>query len=653
MSNKLTNVFVTIMVAFAAFFTQPVSAQNINNMVRLANVVPAALSQAKYLKHHDPSSMLKMTVVLKLRNTEQLHEYLDEVRDSNSSAYQKFLTPQQFTQMYGPTTNDVNAVIDYLESHGMHVADVSSNNLAIHATAQSGVVEQALGVKINDYVYQGRNVFGTEENPQFPSNVADTVQTVLGLNDLVQFHPMLVKATDIKPLTSSPPGYSPLQIATAYNWPSITNTANGAGAIIAIATADSHGFSTSDPDTFWSYYGLPTHSLSVINVDGTGTAIDGITETTIDTERAGAMAPGASLKIYVGVNNSFQTFYDVYNAIISANQAQIMTTSWGAPESVVGSYAQADDALFMEAAAEGIAVFAAAGDWGSYDGTSNPDTADYPSSDPYVVAAGGTTLTLNANNTIADETAWSCVYSNGICPGTGGAQSAIFPEPSWQVGPGVPQNGVRNTVDMSMDADPNTGYSVYVAGNWTGIPFGGTSFVAPELAGLFAIQFSLSGTRLAQANSAIYIDANSSTYSQDFHDITAGCNGYFCAGPGWDHPTGWGSPNATNLIAHIGSGSALSPPINLSAEYIRCVNKIDKYLISWQAGPVGHPSAYDLDYEYGQQGWVVLYYGPLTTHNLTLTPGYNVTVRVRATNGKIWSSYTSISFAGSPCNNNN
>lgn len=340
-----------------------------------------------------------------------------------------------------------------------------------------------------------------------------------------------------------------------------------------------------------------------------------------------------------------------------------MTTSFGAQiDDWTTGDLQDGDQWFEQMAAQGIAVFAADGDGGSSDCRNAPCTpttnmADYPSADPYVAAAGGTSLILNGNNTIASETAWSYSCNGSTCGGTGGAISnyivnsmTYWPEPSWQTGNGVPQNGYRNTSDISMDADPNTGYSLYFGGGWEAVMYGGTSFVAPQLAGLFADQISLSGgARFGQANEAIYVDANSSDYSTDFHDITSGSNGAFSAGPGWDHPTGWGSINASELLTHIGSGAALSPPIDLKREYVGCPSNSDIYDVSWQPGPVGKPTEYDLEVEIGQGGWDTVYEGSLKIQSVNLPPNSNVSIRVRATNGVVWTVYDTILLTTAPC----
>jgi kumamolisin len=503
--------------------------------------VPRILARSEWVAPHSLLATIPVTLALKLRHPHALDAFLRAVRDPTSPLYRQYLTPQEFTRLYGPSPATVARVEAYLRSEGFRVTGVSRNLMLVRATAPTATVERAFSVSIGDYIHGPMRFYAAASDPHLPAAIAADVQSVLGLNDAPLFRPMLVPNRRVT-AQATPSGYSPQQIATAYDWPSITNTQNGAGVVIANATAESSNLSTSDLDTFWNTYGLPTHTVNVIDVDGNSGSTGGTIETTIDEERSGAMAPGATLDVYDAASATDSDFTDTYNTIVNDNTAQVVTTSWGEPESDASSSTlTTDDNIFKQAAAQGMSVFAAAGDNGSSDGTSNPDTADYPASDPYVVACGGTTLTLNSNNTIASETAWS---------DTGGAVSAVFSEPSWQVGNGVPQNGYRNTSDIAMDADPNTGYSVYEGGSWS--VYGGTSFVAPQMAGLIAVKDSETGSRLGQANVLIYNDANTSNYSTDFNDITSGSNGAFSAGPGWDHPTGWGSPIATNLIAHLG-----------------------------------------------------------------------------------------------------
>ena len=529
------------------------------NVMMMHGVVPKVVARAVYLRNHNPSAFMTVTVGLKLNHEHALDAFLRALEDPANPSYHHFLTPAEFTHAYGPTRAQVSSVEGYLQSEGVEVTGVSRNRLLIHTQGAAQSYEHALGVVLNDYTYHGRTFYAPSHDPVVPLAISGFVQSFIGLSDAAIMRPMIIRApvvANVYPTASSTPsGYSPEQIATVYDWPSITNTANGSGVTIANATAESTNLSVSDLDTFWNQYGLPNHTVTVIAVDGTTRSTGGTIETTIDEERSGAMAPGATLLVYDADSATDQDFTDTYNKIVTDNTAEVMTTSWGEPEADASSTTlSTDDGIFKQAAAQGMSVFAAAGDNGSSDGTSNSDTADFPSSDPYVLAAGGTTLTLTSSGTRSSEIAWSS---------GGGAESSVFSEPSWQVGNGVPQNGFRNTSDLAMDADPNTGYSVYEGGSWS--VYGGTSFVAPQLAGLWADGVSDdSGTRLGQANQAEYGVANSSNYANDFYDVTSGSNGAFNAGVGWDHPTGWGTPVATNLIANIvtptGGGGGVAAP---------------------------------------------------------------------------------------------
>jgi hypothetical protein len=180
-----------------------------------------------------------------------------------------------------------------------------------------------------------------------------------------------------------------------------------------------------------------------------------------------------------------------------------------------------------------VAITVATGDFG------NDEVAQYPSTSPYVVAVGGTSLSRSGNS--FTETAWSKAAST--C-------SHGEPKPTWQ--PAVPGCATRATADVSAVADPNnTGIAVYDAG-WRVL--GGTSAAAPIIAATFA----LSGTPRATDNPASYLYANAAY----LRDITSGsngsCGGSLChAGPGWDGPTGLGTPIAVEAFAWY-------PPIRLS-----------------------------------------------------------------------------------------
>ncbi len=528
----------------------------------------ALLQKATEIGPHATDSNIEITIGLKLRNEAKLKSFLQQVQNAASPVYHQWLTPKEFTERYGPSKAQVTQVVQFLKSHRIKVRNVSSNRILIHTEATTAAYEQAFGIEINDYKLEGRSFYSTTDSPRLPREIAPLVTNILGLNHGVQmrlhsfFKPLgsaVARGASPHDVTAPPPSltsFSPLQIAQAYDWPNITHATNGAGVTVAILTANSSWVAWNEsPHIFWGAYGLPDHVVNVIPVDGDDANIGGMAETLLDIEMAGAMAPGAALNVYVAADRKLQTFVDMYNQFVTDDTSDVMTTSWGWPEAD-GSVAVTTDQIFMQAAAQGISMFAAAGDAGSGDGTGRDIVADYPSSSLYITAANGTQLSISdLEGTYGSEVVWNDADCFHQGPGsTGGAISHLFERPGWQRGPGLPQDvDMRMNSGIGLTASCSHPMVVYNEG-WQ--VSAGTSAVAPMLAGLFAVAVSRNGDdRLGQSNSLIYADANVN-YSSDFHDVTAGSNGAFEAGPDWDHPTGWGSVNAARLIAHVAVSGA-------------------------------------------------------------------------------------------------
>jgi uncharacterized repeat protein (TIGR01451 family) len=526
------------------------------------------LEKATKLGPHAQQSRIKLMLALKLRHEAKLKSFLEQVQNPASPEYHQWLTPAEFTHRYGPTKTDVARVVSFLKARGIKVTDVSSNRTLIHTKATTASYEHAFGLHVNDYARHGRRFYSTEDTPKLPRTLAPLVANILGLNNAVRMRP---ESLHMQPLASArglgprqaPPAslkrLNPLQIAHAYDYPSITNSANASGVNIAILTATSSGLaSLSDPHDFWAAFGLPDHSINVIPVGGDNGVRRGMGETLLDVEYSGAMGPGATLNVYVAADPRLATFTSMYNKFANDTNAdgtaknQVMTTSWGSPETIGGKADEANEQIFEQAAAEGISMFAAAGDNGSSDGTNQKNIADYPSSSIYVAAANGTQLNISdLDGAYGSEVVWNDASCFGGAPGaTGGAISQLFTKPGWQKGPGVPADiDMRMNSGLAATASCSEPMLVIENGQW--ILTAGTSAVAPQLAGIFAMAVHRRASPLGQSNKLIYSDANAN-YETDFHDVTDGNNGAFKAAGHWDHPTGWGSPNVRKLLSHIG-----------------------------------------------------------------------------------------------------
>ena len=240
----------------------------------------------------------------------------------------------------------------------------------------------------------------------------------------------------------------------------------------------------------------------------------------------------------------------------------VLSMSWGFAEgqSVFASDEATYDSTFN---VPGVTFVASTGDYGGAD-------PEYPAFSPNVVAVGGTSLTLNADNSYNSETGWGYYSSSmGAFIGSGGGISIYEAEPAYQQG--VQSTGGRTTPDVSLVADPATG--AWIADPYNldpSNPFeivGGTSLSAPAWAGLVAlVNQGRAAAGESSLNSVGPTDTQQSLYmlpKSDYNSIASGNNGY-SAGAGYNLVTGLGTPVANllvpDLIAYHGPGTSYSGP---------------------------------------------------------------------------------------------
>jgi subtilase family serine protease len=317
---------------------------------------------------------------------------------------------------------------------------------------------------------------------------------------------------------NSPTGLAPATIKSAYGFS--TSPTAGAGKTIAIVDAYDDPSAESDLNVFSSQFGLPGCTTAngcfakVNQAGGTGyprTDTGWALEISLDVQWAHAIAPGAKILLVEASSNSFANLLAAED--YAKTHAQYVSNSWGASEF---SGESAYDGHFAQT---GVSFFVSSGDAGL--------PAEYPSASPNVISVGGTTLTFGPTGALASETGWSS--SGGGCSSYETATSAQASFSQYgQTGCG----GKRSTPDVSLDADPSSGVSVYDSTRYQGqkgwFRVGGTSASAP----MWAARSAAAG---AVVNAA-YVYANSITY----RDITSGSNGAPCL-TGFDLVTGRGS----------------------------------------------------------------------------------------------------------------
>ncbi|MDE3155266.1 MAG: peptidase S53 [Acidobacteriota bacterium] len=342
----------------------------------------------------------------------------------------------------------------------------------------------------------------------------------------------------------------------------------------------------------------------------------GSDETTLDVEQSGGIAPGARVVVYDAPNTD-AGFIDLFYRAASDNLVDSLSTSWGLSEVyyLPDNQGQGDltpellafHQAFLELAAQGISSFASSGDSGAYDANDayndpvdNVLSVDAPASDPAITAAGGTTTpvgftfpTLCAPTVpplvVPAEQVWGWDYiqnylvqqcgqagfQDALFPvGGGGGVSVFWPRPAYQYGtPGMrtsePGQSIvyqgqdlldlpagfrgRNLPDVSLDADPFTGFLLYFEGGWSA-GWGGTSFVAPQLNGVSALLAQKAHGRIGLWNPMLYRlkDGYHSRRWSPLVDITAGDNWFYNGMPGYEPGAGLGVLDVANLASAIG-----------------------------------------------------------------------------------------------------
>jgi hypothetical protein len=338
--------------------------------------------------------------------------------------------------------------------------------------------------------------------------------------------------TDVKPLHGVQPQHAPAGLGAtdlrdAYRLPTATA---GKGQTVAIINVYDDPKAESDLAVYRAQYGLPPCTTAngcfrKVNADG-GTRLpradpSWAEEMSLDLDMVSATCPNCKILLVEADQPSIPALGKGVDTAVRLG-AKYISNSYGGPEA-----ASASASDFQHFDHPGVAITAASGDSGY--GVLFPATA------PHVTAVGGTSLSRAANARGWNETAWS---------GSGSGCSTRAPKPPWQKDTGCSR---RTVADVAAVADPHTGVAVYDTfgfGGWQVV--GGTSAAAPIIAGAYALAGSLPGN--GYAASLPYANPGR------LHDIVEGSTGtctpaYLCtAGPGYDGPTGLGTPDGVDAF---------------------------------------------------------------------------------------------------------
>ena len=541
------------------------------------------------------------------------------VSTPGTASYHHFLSVGQYRAQFAPTVAAVDAVTSWLTSAGLHVDRVAPGNRYVAVSGSVAAAEKAFSVQIARYRHNGRAVVAPTSALSAPDAIASQVLTVTGLDTT----PHLTAPRDIRPpaafvnarpcsayygeksaafkadgttplpqfdghtLPYAVCGYTGPQFRGAYEGGS---TLDGAGVTVAITDAYASSTMTGDAATYAARngdaaYANGQYTQVVAPKFGSTHLCDasGWTgEETLDVEAVHAMAQGANIRYYGAASCLDPDLLDTLGQVVDDNIANLVTNSWGDLDSnettdSIAAYEQ----IFLQGAVQGISFMFSSGDDGDELASSGVVQTDYPASDPYVTAVGGTADAIGSGRTMlwqtgwgtekyslsSDGTAWDAL---GFLYGTGGGQSALFPKPAYQSK--IAGSG-RMVPDVGMDADPTTGMLVgqtqlfphhkVMYGEYR---IGGTSLASPLFAGMTALSLQQAGGGAGLLNPTIYGSrraftdvagpgADAGNVRADYANSVDGSGGLLYSvrtfdqdssltvTPGWDDVTGVGSPN--------------------------------------------------------------------------------------------------------------
>ncbi|MGV7218292.1 S53 family peptidase [Bradyrhizobium sp. UFLA05-112] len=534
--------------------------------VVLANSARKLPKGAKLIGAADPKQEIEISVRLRAKRSD------DETvmaLGAQLPRERQYFSRAQFAEQMGADPADVSKIDNFAHHHDLNVKSVHLASRTVKLTGTVKALSAAFGVKLNKVKHEGATYRMRKGSVQIPAELEGIVIGVHGLDNRPVARPHFrhkrIGRAAIAHAAQSR-SFSVEQIAQLYNFPDGETGAGQCIAIIELNDIDQKGkptgagYKTSDLKTFFKKAGIPMPQIAPASVDGGANKpghSDADGEVVLDIEVAGAIAPGAKIVVYFAPNTT-NGFIDAVKAAVhdSARKPSVISISWGGPEDPENSQQFLDglNEAIRDAAAMGVTVCVASGDNGSADMGSDWDGkphADFPASSPFALACGGTNL--KAPNGQIQEVVWNGGPQDGA---GGGGVSVVFAQPKYQANAHVPKSPARHSgrgvPDVAGDADPATGYQIFL--NGAGATIGGTSAVAPLMAGLIA-RINEATTRkfgktVGFINPLIYAAGAQGAFrdiTSGNNDITGQLRGMYKAGPGWDACSGLGVPNGTAL----------------------------------------------------------------------------------------------------------
>lgn len=611
-----------------------------NPLVELHGHVPFYTRTAQDMGPTPPATLVPNAVILFARSSEQqtvLQQFIYEQHDQQSASFHQWLSPEEFGKRFGTSDEAIRIVCEWLQKNGLQYR-LSKGRSYIAFSATVGQLSKVFHISFHSFLVNGKSLYSPISEPWVPRNVADVIGSIGGLaqNDDRPAHQMAV--ADDNPAGPAGTGsegnhyISPADFATIYDINPVYQAGYmGAGQSIAIVgrsrveAADILNFAAATNLSLKP----PLVVLPPKSVDPGETNDDDQVEATLDVTRASSVAPDAT--VYLVINAESNGGIDLPLEYIVDNQvAPIVSISFYGCEANAGQ-ANTDfyDALFTQAAAEGITAFVSSGD-GGVDSCETPNSVpmatqlasiDKRCASTNVTCVGGTQFNDTSNPSIY----WSAKNSNGLESAVsyipegafnqpvntqtnsfqifagGGGISTFIAAPSWQQSLSTITMGYRAVPDISFSASGHDGY--FICLGWEGYPCvpnsegvtllrtaAGTSASTPSMAGIQALVNEEQGGPAGAINATLYALA-STPANNVFHDATVQTSGVTNCTVDIPSICNNSTPSASSLSGGA-VGYALAPGFDLATGW----GSIDVYklLTNWNSAPALKPATIQL-----------------------------------------------------------
>lgn len=547
-------------------------------ILRLEHTQPRLATPANAVGQVEGSRPLqRMLLVLSPDSGQEadLQKLIEQQHTRKSPNYHHWLTPAQFGAQFGASDANVETARAWLQASGFTVERVAASKRWVEFTGTAAQVESAFHTVMQYYRVSGKTYVANSTDLGLPASLSGIIRGVLSLNNFEKSPPIREEhgvagrdaegkrfklSPNLTAIGATNTYYmAPGDFAAIYDtYGLLSGGIDGTG--VSIAVTGQSDIEVSDVQDFRQIFGLKVNDPNIL-VSGADPGIADLTdseEALLDVEWAGAVAPGATINLVVAGSTDTTSGVDLAAAYAIDNQvAPILTYTYGSCEQALGTAGNAFyNALWQQAAAEGITVLVASGDNGAA-GCDNPNAGapaalgmavNGVASTPYNVAVGGTEFadgtqpssywcaTNSANYASAmgyiPEASWNescdpgqtlsvtnCAFGgvNFSLLASGGGASTVYTKPSWQAGPGVPADGARDVPDLALAAATLHDEAVYCT-SLAGTPcqinaqqevvgltlVGGTSLSTPAMAGILALVEQKNGAFQGQVNYLLY-----------------------------------------------------------------------------------------------------------------------------------------------------